>query len=212
MKKWLILVGTACTAMAQDLEGPDFSRAIPAVPKAPVRWIAEYANSLPVSDGSRRVVRTTVDHTKSVTRVVEEKADGSSVERWFADGFEIRRVAGLDEPVVTPPENPPDSQTPDYVRVFFPRLSWIGEKTFQAKEKKFGREVYVFEAPYGSASTQRAYIAVDTLLPVALETSTLKIRHSFAEAEDITLPADFKAAWEKYRRQARAASKPVGSN
>lgn len=212
MKMSLVLLAAALTAVAQDPVHPDFTRPIPAVPKAPIRWIAEYSHSLPVGDGSRRLVRTTVDHTKSVTRAVEEMADGSSVERWFADGFEIRHVPGLEEPVVIPRENPPDPQNPDYSRIFFPRLSWIGEKSFLTREKKLGREAYVFEAPYGSTSTQRAYIAVETLLPVALETSTLKIRYAFSEVGNVELPADLRTALEKYRRQWRAASQSVGGN
>ena len=196
--------------MALAQEGPDFSRPVLASPKPPIRWVAEYTYPSPVS-GSRRPVRITVDHTKSATRVVKTLANSKTEEQWFAEGLEFRRIPDGSEPVVVPPENPPDPQTADYVRVFFSKLGWLGEHSYRGKEKKFGQEVFVFEAPYGTASTQCAYISAATLLPLALEFPSFTIRYAFSPAEPVELPVDFKAAFETYRRQVRAAMMPAES-
>jgi hypothetical protein len=208
MKAGIFWIVTTALAVAQ--EGPDFSKPIPARPGAPIRWVADYSYSAERSPGARRPVRLTVDFTKTATRVVKTLVGGQTEEQWFAEGVEFRRVPNVNEPVVLAPEDSPDPQTPDYVRVFFPKLGWVGERSYRGKEKKFGQEVFVFEAPYGTASTQRAYISAATLLPVALEFPSLVIRYAFSPAEPVELPADLRTALETYRGQVRAMRKPGG--
>lgn len=210
MKMLILLIATAIAAAAQDT--PDFSQAIPARPQAPIRWAAEFSYPSAAGETTRRPMRITVDYTKPATRVVESMANGPSIERWYAHGLEVCRVPEVAEPIVIPPDNPPDLQTADYSRVFFPLFSWVGQKSFRGKEKKFGQDVFVFESPFGTASTQRAYISAANLLPLALESPSFTIRYSFAAAEPVELPADFREVVEKYRSQLRAALKPVGSN
>jgi len=210
MKMWIMLVATVWAASAQDL--PDFSRPVPAVPQAPVRWVEEYSYPPVAGSVERRNFRVTVEHTKNATRVVENLGNGPAVEHWYFQGFEIRKIPEVGEFVVVSPAEALESRSADYARVFFPRLTWIGEKTFKGKEKKDGKETFVFEAPYGTASTQRAYLSAETLLPVAFDSPSFTIRYSFSPAEPVELPADFKEALEKYRSQVRAALKPVGGN
>lgn len=209
MKIGMILLATILAASAQDR--PDFSGALPAVPKPPVRWVVEFTYP-PRADGvGRRPSKTTVDHTKSATRVVETMTDGSSTERWFSQGFEITRVPGSPEVVVIPPEMPSDPNSADYLRVFFPRLGWVGENAYQGREKRDGKEAYLFEGPYGTASTQQAFLSAETLLPMAIASPSVTMRYSFLPPESVELPADFRTALETYRSQLRAAMKPVGS-
>lgn len=208
MKIGMILLTTILAAFAQ--ERPDFSAGLPAVPKPPVRWVVEFTYPPRAGGVARRPSKTTVDHTKSATRVVETMTDGSSTERWFSHGFEITRVPGSSEVVVVPPEIPSDPNSADYSRVFFPRLGWVTEQAYQGKEKRDGREAYLFEGPYGTASTQRAFLSAETLLPVALESRSFTMRYSFLPAETVELPAEFKTALETYRSQLRSAMRPVG--
>jgi hypothetical protein len=150
-------------------------------------------------------VRTVYDDG-TLRREVDEWMSGKKTERWIIGDYAVYEPVNFTKKDII--YRLLESSELAQMRNCFPDLSWIKPAHWKGNEKYEGKSAHAYEMqtanPQGEKDVFKAWIDAKSLLPLAMESSTVKISYDFPGDKPADLlsqmPEDYQKVLERMRR------------
>jgi hypothetical protein len=223
---WLVGGFIPCGAQTDEANTPPSPPYVATV-SVPSMWRIKFSSKLssPITGGTaatqRYIKESQVKKTTSKKQVVNLWSDGGEAEIWHVNGLILYHQPQFTtgDVAIYPPGSSGglDYLMTDFSESDFPTLSWIDDEAYKRRESYNGQQCFYFEsdpkvilqkanetARGGMRDTavpaMKAWIAVDTKLPVAVEIGGTIQEYTFSKdaPKTLTLPPLFEKKLDDY--------------